>query len=143
MKLINVSVSDAMHPSLLFPEPTERKKFRLHHSHRKIALPTLDGIHFETVQRIVSLEANGNYTKIVFQDGRKILVCKTLQNIETLISNNRQFIRVHRSFTINLNMLQKYVKGKGGHVVMENGATITVSAGKKSFFLNALDRYFG
>jgi hypothetical protein len=35
------------------------------------------------------------------------------------------------------------VKGKGGHVVMENGSNITVSAGKKHGFLNALEKYFG
>ncbi|MCR9288662.1 MAG: LytTR family transcriptional regulator [Bacteroidetes bacterium] len=143
MKLVNVPVLDAMHPSSFFPESNVTKTFRLHHAQQKIALPTMDGIHFEKVQAIVSLEANGNYTRIIFQDERSVLVCKTLQSMEALISNPRQFIRIHRSFTINLNMLQKYVKGKGGHVVMENGSNITVSAGKKHGFLNALEKYFG
>lgn len=143
MKLVNVPTQDTAVPAVLFPESKETRNFRLHHRHRKIALPTMEGIHFERTQDIISLAANGNYTEIVFKDGRKILVCKTLQNMENLIANASQFIRIHRSFTINLNRLKKYVKGKGGHVVMENDSTITVSAGRKQFFLNALEKYFG
>ncbi len=113
------------------------------HQYRKIALPTMEGIHFERLKDIVSLEARGNYTYLFFQDQRKLLVCKTLREMEELIRASDQFVRIHRSFTINLNMLQKYIKGKGGYVIMEDGSTVSVSSGKKQDFLDALRTYFG
>lgn len=110
---------------------------------RKIALPTMEGINFERVQSIISMEARGNYTMLFFTEKRKLLVCKTLREMEEQIRTGSQFVRIHRSYTINLNHLQKYVKGKGGFVVMENGSTINVSAGKKPDLLEALRTYFG
>jgi hypothetical protein len=35
------------------------------------------------------------------------------------------------------------VRGKGGHVVMENGATLVVSAGQREAFLDAVNDFFG
>lgn len=110
---------------------------------RKISLPTMGGINFERIQSIISLEARGNYTMLYFTGKRKLLVCKTLREMENQIRTGSQFVRIHRSYTINLNHLQKYVKGKGGYVVMENGAMINVSAGKKPDFLDGLKTYFG
>ena len=110
----------------------------------KLALPTMDGIIFEKIIDIVSLEAKGNYTNIHFIDGRKMLVCKTLNNVEAkILRHTGQFVRIHRSFTINLDRIQKYFKGKGGYVKMENGSSINVSAGKKQHFISALKQYFG
>lgn len=110
---------------------------------RKIALPTMEGINFERIQDIINLEAKGNYTMLYFTGKRKLLVCKTLRDMENQIRGGSQFVRIHRSYTINLNHLQKYVKGKGGYVIMENGAMINVSTGKKANFLDALKTYFG
>lgn len=109
---------------------------------RKVALPTMEGIHFERIQEITSLEAQGNYTMLFFTDGRQLLVCKTLQDIEALLDSPYQFVRIHRSFTINLNQLQRYIRGKGGYVIMENGTNVNVSAGRKQAFLEAVERYF-
>lgn len=108
----------------------------------KLALPTMDGIVFEKIVDIVSLEAKGNYTNVHFIDGRKVLICKTLQHVENKILHTGQFVRIHRSFTVNLERIQKYFKGKGGYVKMENGNTINVSVGKKQYFMEALKQYF-
>ncbi len=110
---------------------------------RKIALPTLSGINFEKIEEIVSLEAKGNYTWLHFLNNKKVLVCKTLRDMEISLRAEKQFVRVHRSFTINLNLLQKYTKGKGGCVIMEDQSVISVSAGRKQEFMKALERFFG
>ena len=52
------------------------------HINRKVALPTMEGLNFERVNQIVSLEAQGNYTCLHLLDGRQILVCKTLRDME-------------------------------------------------------------
>ena len=107
----------------------------------KIVLPTMEGMCFEKVKHIAYLEASGNYTVLHFLDGRQILVCKTLREVEGLL-RAPAFVRIHRSHTIHLRHIKKYVRGKGGHVVLLNSVTLTVSAGQKDTFLNALKQYF-
>ncbi len=109
----------------------------------KIALPTLDGVHFEKTCHIISLEAKGNYTCLHFKAGHSLLISKTLREMDRQLKNERQFVRIHRSFTINLDYLTKYWKGKGGIVQMENGAHFNVSCGRKQAFLKSIELYFG
>lgn len=109
---------------------------------KKIVLPTMEGYCFEKVKNIAYLEASGNYTLLHFTDKRQILVCRTLREVEQMLPES-SFARIHRSHTINLKHIKKYVRGKGGHVVMQNGVNLVVSAGQKDAFMNALRQYFG
>ena len=108
----------------------------------KIVLPTMEGMCFEKVKHIAYLEASGNYTVLHFTDGRQVLVCRTLREVELLLPE-QAFTRIHRSHTVHLKHLKKYVRGKGGHVVLQNGVSLTVSAGQKDFFLERVREYFG
>ena len=120
-----------------------RVETRAAYEHRKIALPTMEGIQFEKINQIISLEAKGNYTSIYFNNKRQIMVCKTLREVELMLNCAHRFVRIHRSFTINLDKLEQYTKGKGGYVTMEDGISIAVSAGKRQDFMEALKMYFG
>lgn len=108
----------------------------------KIALPTMEGLCFEKVKHITFLEASGNYTALHFKDKRQVLVCKTLREVELMLPGSA-FARIHRSHTIHLRHLKKYVRGKGGHVLLQNGVTLTVSTGQKESFLERVKQYFG
>lgn len=108
----------------------------------RIVLPTMEGLCFEKVKHIAYLEASGNYTMLHFVDGRQILVCRTLRDVELLLPE-RAFVRVHRSHAIHLKHLKKYVRGKGGYVVLQNGVSLAVSAGQKDLFMDAVKTYFG
>jgi two-component system LytT family response regulator len=108
----------------------------------KIMLPTMEGMCFEKVKHIAYLEASGNYTVLHFTDARQVLVCKTLREVEQLLPE-AAFIRIHRSHTIHLRHIKKYVRGKGGYVILQNGVTLTVSSGQKDSFMEALKYYFG
>ncbi|MBL7775252.1 MAG: LytTR family transcriptional regulator [Saprospiraceae bacterium] len=107
----------------------------------KIVLPTMEGLCFEKIKHLAYLEASGNYSVLHFLDGRQTLVCKTLGEVEQLLPQHA-FVRIHRSHTIHLRHIKKYVRGKGGHVVLQNRVTLTVSAGQKDNFLEALKNYF-
>ena len=122
--------------SFALPEPSRVAKAG------KIVLPTMEGLCFEKVKHITFLEASGNYTALHFKDKRQILVCKTLREVEQQLPGDA-FSRIHRSHTVNLQHLKKYVRGKGGHVVLQNGVTLAVSAGQKDLFLDMLRQYYG
>jgi two-component system, LytTR family, response regulator len=108
----------------------------------KIALPTLEGIIIENIDDIIYLEADGNYTKIHFNNGRNMLVCKTLQSFETILIDCQQFIRIHRSYNINIEKMSRYVRGKGGIAIMENGKELDVSNNKKIILMEAIKTLF-
>jgi two-component system LytT family response regulator len=51
---------------------------------------------------------------------------------------DHSFVRVHRSYLVNLNEIEKYVKGEGGYLVMSDGTNIDVSRSKKDALLKKL-----
>ncbi|MEQ8469666.1 MAG: LytTR family DNA-binding domain-containing protein [Marinoscillum sp.] len=104
----------------------------------RVALPTFEGLEMIQVDQVVRCEADNNYTHIILETGRKILVSKTLKDIADLLKDHR-FHRVHYSHMINLNKIQRYVKGDGGYVIMDDGASVNVSRSKKESFLKALN----
>lgn len=105
--------------------------------HKKIAIPTNDGLEFLEVSNIIRCEADVNYTNIFTLDRKKITVSKTLKSFEILLSNCN-FFRVHNSHLINLDFIKKYTKGKGGYVTLIDNSIIEVSTRKKEEFLKAI-----
>jgi len=106
-------------------------------SSNKIALPTMEGLQMIPVQSIISCEADDNYTTLMLKNNKKIVVSCTLKVIEELLEEN-SFIRVHRSYLVNLDEIEKYVKTDGGYVVMSDGSQIFISRNKKEELLKKL-----
>ncbi len=101
----------------------------------KITIPQLDGFEVINTSDILYCKADDNYTEIYLNTNKKKLVSKTLKYFEDALSN-ASFARVHKSYLVNVNEVVKYVKGKGGGVVLSNGKEIMVSASKKSDLLS-------
>lgn len=106
----------------------------LHQTHRKIALPTINGLVFMPVQNIVRCESTGNYTKIFFTDKKHLLVSRPLKEFEEMLSD-MDFFRVHNSHLINLQQMQSYIQGEGGFALMTDGTQVEVSRRRKAEFL--------
>ena len=102
-----------------------------------IAIPTNDGLEFIQIKQIIRIESSSNYSKIVLQEGRHLLVTRQLKDFEELLQDYR-FYRVHHSHLINLNFIAKYVRGDGGQITMRNGDTLDVSRRKKEVFLKLI-----
>lgn len=52
------------------------------------------------------------------------------------------FLRVHKSFLINLRHVKEYQRGEGGFVIMSNNTEIEVSRRKKEQFLVKIKEVF-
>ncbi len=104
---------------------------------QRIAIPSMDGLQFVSMNDIIYLEAQSNYTIIYLQDAYKLTVSKTLKDFEELLPP-AVFIRIHHSYMVNKNAVEKYIKGEGGQVVMKNGATLDVARRKKEEFMKAI-----
>ena len=62
---------------------------------------------------------------------------RNLKEIEEILED-RPFIRVHHSWLVNLNEINKYVKGEGGYLVMNDGSSVDVSRSRKEMLLKKL-----
>ncbi len=103
----------------------------------KIALPTMEGLQMIPIDSIISCESESNYTVLALKNKQKIVVSRTLKDIEELLEDH-SFARVHHSHLVNLNEINKYVKGEGGYLLMTDGSTIDVSRSKKELLLKKL-----
>ncbi len=96
----------------------------------KIMLPNMEGFTAVEVREIIRCEGDVNYTKLFLMDGSKILISKTLKELENLLEDFN-FCRIHKSHLVNLNNVKSYTKGRGGYVVMDDGTKVDVSRNKK------------
>lgn len=101
----------------------------------KITIPTQDGFEVIEMNNILYCKADDNYTHLFLVDGRKKLVSKTLKYFETILSENG-FVRIHKSYLVNVNYITTYKKGKGGTVVLNNGKELSVAPSKKAVLLS-------
>ncbi len=103
----------------------------------KIAISTTEGLEFIPIKNILHIESNSNYSKIFFRDNRTLTVTKLLKDFEDMLVPYH-FYRVHNSHLINLNYIQKYLRGNGGRVIMQDGTEIEVARRKKEEFLKMI-----
>ena len=82
-------------------------------------------------------ESQSNYTYIYFSDSRKLVVSKTLKEIEELLTGP-DFLRIHNSHLVNLAHVRKYVRGDGGYLVLSDGTHLNVSRSRKDKLIDAL-----
>ena len=103
----------------------------------KIALPTLEGLQMVQVESILYCESDSNYTTFFLKGKQKIIVSRTLKEMEELLADY-SFARVHNSYLVNLAEVDKYVKGEGGYLVLNDGSSINVSASRKKLLMARL-----
>jgi two-component system, LytTR family, response regulator len=106
----------------------------------KIALSTSAGLQFVSLDNLVRVEGDGNYCIFILRDKRKITLSKKLGDAEDILKENENFFRAHKSHIINLKFVDKYIRGEGGEIIMEDGASIALSRNKKDEFLELFAR---
>lgn len=124
-------------------EKTERKKketvrHSINTTYDKIAVPSLEGVHFINIKDIVRVEAESNYSVFHFADKRKMTASKTLKQVEDAL-DGYSFFRPHKSYIINLHYISRYVRGEGGTIIMTDGSEVEVSRNKKKEFLELFE----
>ena len=97
----------------------------------------MQGLELVSIDSIINCSANSNYTEFFLTDKRKILVSRTLKEMEELLEEH-SFLRVHHSHIINLNAITRYVKGEGGYLIMSDGSTVDVSRSRKDLLMQKL-----
>jgi two-component system, LytTR family, response regulator len=106
---------------------------------RRIALTASDHLIFVDTNDIVYCESDSNYTTFFLAKGEKVVISKTLKDVEEILEGS-DFFRIHASYLINMKHVSKFTRGDGGYVVMSNNQHITVSRKKKDEFFEMFSR---
>ena len=106
----------------------------------KIGVGMADKIVFVNVPEILYCEAQGNYTNVIMQDGKKIVASKTLGDFDNQFAG-KNFFRIHHAYLINMNKVKEFQRHEGGYVVMENNIKLEVSQRKRKDFLDAISNF--
>lgn len=106
---------------------------------RKLVLNTQDSIYYIKVSDIISCTADKNYTEINTNDSRKLVISKTLKDVEEMLSGCG-FFRSHQSHLINIKYISHYEKGLGGTIIMTDKSRIPVSSRKKELFIQLMNK---
>ena len=107
----------------------------------RLCLPTLKGFTIIKLEEILYCEAQRSYTIFHLNNNKTIMISKPLFDYECLLAGTT-FLRIHKSFLINLLHIKEYVRGEGGTVVMSNNMEIEVSRRKKELFLSKVKEHF-
>ncbi|MBW7914658.1 MAG: response regulator transcription factor [Taibaiella sp.] len=103
--------------------------------YHKIAVPSYKGQTFIAPADIVSMEAEGRYTRIRLLNAAPIVSSSNLKEYEDMLSPE-QFMRVHHAYIINMEHVHYYNKEDGGTIIMTDGSEIILSKRKKKDFLD-------
>tara|TARA_R110002049_G_scaffold20846_8_gene76621 strand:- start:2043 stop:2786 length:744 start_codon:yes stop_codon:yes gene_type:complete len=103
----------------------------------KLPIPTEDGLELIPFEKIIQCKAERAYCYLFLVDGKKILVSKPMKEFEDILID-RGFFKVHKSNIVNIQFAEKYVRGKGGYLVLSDGSTVVVSSRRKEELLNLL-----
>ncbi len=79
------------------------------------------------VDRVEYIEAQDDYVRVV-SEGKKLFKKTTMNTIETML-DSRRFVRIHRSYLLNIDQLEKLeLYGKENRLaILKNGARLAVS----------------
>lgn len=98
------------------------------HDVLKNKMPVSNGheVEYLDLDEIGYIEAAGSYSVIHLMDSTHRTVSKNLKQLENLLPAS-PFIRPHRSFLVNVNVIRKWNRSDGGSLVLTNNTSIPVS----------------
>jgi len=105
-------------------------------SQKKIVLSNAEDIHIIELNTIIYAESDNNYTTFHINDGRKILISKSLKHFEIKLANSF-FFRIHQKYLLNTNYIKQFRK-RTEEVILTTNINLPVSQSKKSALLHYL-----
>ena len=91
--------------------------------------------HIVKLSNIVYLESAGEYVRLHLADGTKLVTLFRLKNMESSLQS-AQFMRVHRSYIVNLDHVSGYTKGR---VFLANDDYVPIGDSYKEQFISRVE----
>jgi two-component system LytT family response regulator len=106
----------------------------------KITVPTGNGLKIFPISTIMYLEVVSDYTIIHLDDRTQCVVIKPLKDFEQILDTNL-FVRVHRSFIVNMDFIKECNHNNGLHIILTDNKKIEVARRRKELLLENLKAF--
>lgn len=116
--------SASLHPTAEIPMPVVPDHFDF------LFIPYKNGWTKVMASEILYLEANRSYTHIV-TDKQTFMVTRSMSKFDFLLEDPIPFLKIHRSYMINVKKIKMIYKKKGGTILMDNDVEIPISASER------------
>ncbi|CAM1349105.1 MULTISPECIES: LytR/AlgR family response regulator transcription factor [Tenacibaculum] len=100
---------------------------------QKIAIPYKTDYVILDIDNVLCIEADRMYSVVYTKNNKKYMVAKKLSYYENLLCNKKDFVRLHRSWIVNINKIEVYSK-KEKEVTLESDFKVPVSKSYKENF---------
>jgi two-component system LytT family response regulator len=104
-----------------------------------IVVNSSNNMHVIKINNIMHCQSNQSYTQFHLTGGKKITATRSLKQIEAVLKKHH-FTRIHQSHLVNINYIEKYVKGIGGYLVLNDGTELPVAVRKKEYLMRELEK---
>ncbi len=108
---------------------------------QRIALPYLNRTIFISTDDVLCLQGEGNYTFLHTRDRKRYLVSKTLKEFEKTLDGSI-FLRIHKSYIVNLAYVQRSVYNKERQVHLADGREMAISRRRMKDITQQLAQYW-
>lgn len=116
----------------------QRRYISEKNNNSRIIFPTFKGLLYLKLDEICYLESTqGRYTDICLTNGEQLTCTMSLKDCLMKL-NYSTFLRVHRSFIINLMYIKTYVRGRDSHIILDDGFRVEVGMQYKDELNKAL-----
>ena len=106
-----------------------------------LALRNGSKIKFISYNDILYCKADGRYTQVVLKNGKSILTASLLKSFENRLPCDL-FLRIHKSYIINLNYITDYNNIINGFLILGTNTKLRVSKRRKKRVLEILNSNF-
>jgi two-component system LytT family response regulator len=93
---------------------------------RRIAVPSRNGLTYYALDDIVYIEADGSYAVMHFKDQKPATVSRKVKDFESSLAS-KGFLRVHKSYLVNINHIFELHREDSGYLVMSNQSRVPIS----------------
>lgn len=100
----------------------------------KIAIVSLKSTLLLAIKDIIYVEADSSYTTFHLINNKTHIAAKNLKYFEELLPAD-SFARIHEKHLVNCSFIQKYIHGRGGEVLLQDGTILKVAARRKDVLL--------
>lgn len=93
---------------------------------KKIVIPVAAGFEILNINDIIYIKAEGSYTKIYLSNSISYTMSKNLKYFESVFETNTAFVRIHRSYLVNINFITRIIKNDGFYAVFDETTQLPI-----------------
>ena len=107
---------------------------------KKISILYNKGVEIIEINKIIYFKSDRNYTILITTNKKEFIVSKPIKFYEDLLKND-SFFRVHKSYIVNFNHIQRYGNKNNNKILLFKDYHIPLSRRIKSLFVKKFEDY--